>query len=126
MENVMLAKLLGLLLVIMSVGFLVNFDILKKVSKELNKSYALEIIISFMRTLLGLVLVLSYNVWTGPYLLVTVVGWLILGVGVSGLLLPHQIMAAVPAITKKETPLKVTLGITLVLGAVLTYFGFFM
>ncbi len=107
--NLILVKLLGLLLVIMSVGFLINFNVLQKISKELNKSYALEIIISFMRTLLGLVLVLSYNVWTGPYLLVTVVGWLILGVGVSGLLLPHQIMAAVPALTKKTAPLKVML-----------------
>ncbi len=118
-------KILWLLLVIMSLAPLLNFGVFKKAMKEVEKLYIVELLISMFRTILGLVIVLFFNVWTGPYLLVTVVWWLSLGIGVAGLLLPHQIMDALPMMTKKPAVLKALLVLTLALGLVMTYFGFF-
>lgn len=117
-------KLLGLLLVIMSVAPLLNFGVFQKAMKEMQKLYIVEMMLSIFRVVLGLVIVLFFNVWTGPQVLVTVVGWLTLGVGVSGLVLPHQIMGALPMITKNPVVIKGLLVVTLVLGLVMTYFGF--
>ncbi len=118
-------KLLGLLLVIMSVAPLLNFGMFSKAMKEVEKLYIVEMMISLFRVVLGLVIVLFVNVWTGPMILVTVVGWLSLGVGIAGLLLPHQIMDALPMLSKKPAVTKGLLVLTLVLGLAMTYFGFF-
>ncbi len=117
-------KLLGLLLVIMSVAPLLNFKMFSKAMKEVEKLYIVEMLISLFRVVLGLVIVLFFNVWTGPMVLVTVVGWLSLGVGVAGLLLPHQIMDVLPMLSKRPTTVKLLLVMVLALGLSMSYLGF--
>ena len=124
MTSLFLAKVMGLFMLIMSLSMLVNFHKLPKLLKELAKNTALVFFSGFPAILLGLLIVLSHNVWTNdPRWIITLMGWLILIKGVLRISMPEKMAGFVSRISPRAH--FVMLLIVLLLGAYLALFGFY-
>ena len=94
--SVLLAKLIGLPILVVGLGFLFDKEHFKKVMKEVVTSPGLYYMSGMMALIVGLVIVLYHNVWEGTWeIAITVIGWFALVKGVVRLLLPRWGMGIV-------------------------------
>ena len=81
--SIFLARVLGLYLVIVPLAVLVNRKHLPRLGEEFSTNLGLNILASVFALVLGLLLVVSHNVWSRDWrILITVLGWLTLAKGV--------------------------------------------
>ena len=78
-----------------------------------------------MSLVLGLLVVLSHNIWTGWEIIITIFGWLAIGKGVLYLLLPDFSNDLVKHFNT-ENIFNISAFGNIVLGAVLLYAGFIL
>ena len=77
--SISLTKVLGLYLVIVPLAALVNRKHLPRLVEEFSTSLGLNILASVVALVLGLLLVVSHNVWSRDWrVLITILGWLTL------------------------------------------------
>ena len=78
-----LAQALGIIMITVSVSFLMNRDQLHDILKDVMSHAGLQFVAGMMPLILGTLLVLGHPVWRWQLsVLVTLVGWLILLIGV--------------------------------------------
>ena len=83
--SVFLAKVLGLYLVIVAPAALLNRRHFPRLIKEFSDSLAMVVLSGFVALVLGLLLVVSHNVWTTDWrVIITLLGWLTLIKVLSG------------------------------------------
>jgi len=81
--SIFLAKVLGLYLVIVSLAVLVNRKRLPRLVEEFSTNIGLNFLASIFALVLGLLLVVSHNIWTADWrVIITILGWLTLAKGV--------------------------------------------
>ena len=121
--SIFLAKVLGLYLVIVPLAVLVNRKHLPRLVEEFSTNVGLNILASIFALVLGLLLVVSHNVWTADWrVLVTILGWLTLAKGVVRLLFLEQ-MQKLSALSLKPW-WAVVLVLFVLVGLYLSYVGF--
>ena len=77
--SVFLAKVLGLYLVIVAPAALLNRKHFPRLIKEFSDSLAMVVLSGFVALVLGLLLVVSHNVWTADWrVIITLLGWVTL------------------------------------------------
>jgi len=93
---------------------------------ELVKSPALLYILGFISLLLGLLVVLTHDVWNAGFLplIVTLLGWIMVLRGVSALFISHGTLMRWIRLARIEQLAWLYAAILLVFGAYLTYAGF--
>ena len=121
--SIFLAKVLGLYLLILALAALLNRKHLPRVIEELSQNLALVFMSGAMSLILGLLLVLSHNVWTSDWrVIITLVGWLTLIRSVGRVPAPGRVASVAGKLgSGLITPMLV---VFLLLGAYLTYVGF--
>jgi hypothetical protein len=121
--SIFLAKVLGLYLVIVPLAVLVNRKHLPRLVEEFSTNVGLNILASIFALVLGLLLVVSHNVWTADWrVLVTILGWLTLAKGVVRLLFLER-MQKLSALSLKPW-WAVVLVLLVLVGLYLSYVGF--
>lgn len=124
MTSLFLAKVMGLFMLIISLILLINFHKFPKLVKAFTKNTLLVFISGFPAVLLGLLIVLTHNVWTNdPRWIITLIGWLILIKGVLRISMPEKVASIAARISPRG--LFVMLLLILLVGAYLALFGFY-
>jgi hypothetical protein len=121
--SIILAKVMGLALIFMCLAFLRNQKVFDALIVSFKHDLALIIFSGFVLTIMGLLVVVYHNVWTGGWrVLITLLGYLTLLKGLLRLLLPQQVADLAARVTKGW---RATCAIVfLCLGIYLTYIGF--
>ena len=122
-HSIFLAKVLGLYLLIVPAAVLLNRKQFAELAKEFVANPAIVFLSGLLALILGLLMVVSHNVWTADWrAVITFIGWLTLAKGVVRILFPEKLATFVidPSSTKWTFALIVLLG----LGIYLTCVGF--
>ena len=122
-HSIFLAKVIGLYLLIVPAAVFLKRKQFAELAKEFAANLALVFLSGLIALVLGLLIVVSHNVWTADWrTVITFFGWLTLAKGVIRILFPEKLatLAIDPSSTKWTLALIVLLG----LGTCLTYIGF--
>jgi hypothetical protein len=127
MTTIFLSRLLGLYLIAISVGMLVNKRRTLATLDEMARSGPWMLFSGMVAAAAGLAIVLGHNEWSGGTLVVavTLFGWAALLKGVSLLLVPPEQMAAAYKGLGFERFFHVWMGAVLVIGLWITLDAFF-
>lgn len=121
-----LAKLYGAVFLAMGLGILFNSAYYKKTFEEMLKDKTYIFLGGIMALIIGLVMVLKHNVWESSWVvIITLFGWIGLVKGVSLLVFPSVAGSFKPWFYNKSFLMVLGVG-TVILGAVLSYFGWFV
>ena len=121
--SLFLAKVLGLYLVIIIPAVVINRKHLHTFVDELTRSIALSYVLGFFALVVGLLVVITHNVWTLDWRgLITLLGWLAILKGVLRLYIPETLLTIAKKFT--TTALMVWGAPFFVIGLYLVYVGF--
>jgi len=120
-----LAQIFGIYLIVEGIVFLTKKKMILQAMKEIGKSERMMWGIGSLEFFIGLVLVLSHNIWSGPAstIVVTVIAWLTMIEGASYALFPKSVMQKIIGFFHKDWYLLVSVVI-LAIGIYLAYVGF--
>lgn len=122
----LIAQLIGIFCLVVGAAILVQKKDFVAIVDELVKSPALLYILGFISLLLGLLVVLTHDVWNAGFLplIVTLLGWIMVLRGVSALFISHGTLMRWIRLARIEQLAWLYAAILLVFGAYLTYAGF--
>ncbi len=123
--SLFLAKAMGLYFVIISISVLINRQNMSSVISEIMKNSALQLILGINILIIGLLLILSHNIWVFSWeVIITITGWLIFTKGLLNVAVPNLAKRmAKPFIKSKKIPYYAIL-INFLLGLYFCYYGF--
>ncbi|NQT32994.1 MAG: DUF2065 family protein [Candidatus Omnitrophica bacterium] len=125
--TVLIAKILGPLYVVVGLGILVNPKTYQKIMGDFFENTALLYIGGLMAFLFGVIIIIFHNEWAvNLSLIITILGWLALIKGIVLLVFPSAMKRIAAIYGKSATSIRVAGFIALVLGAVLSYMGYFV
>lgn len=123
--TIILAKILGLYLVIMGIALLVHKKYYKAAMTNAVKSEGLLLIIGVFTLIFGLILVAMHNIWVLDWpVIITLLAWATLIKGAVRLLYPKIAGKSVKLLNNK-TAYNAIMIIMIVLGLFLVYKGFY-
>ncbi len=123
--SLLLGKVVGIYLLVMGISLLIRKETWMHVVKKYTKNSALMMAVATAELIVGLLIVLTHNIWVNDWVVVvTVIGWLMFIEGVVYLLLPVETMKKLVKSFNKPAYYKVCGIIALVLGILLTYITF--
>jgi uncharacterized membrane protein HdeD (DUF308 family) len=123
--SIFIAKTLGLYLLIVSIGTLLNASRVKKVLNDIIDNPSLLLLSGILALIFGILLVVSHNIWQPDWrVIITLVGWLALVKGIICICYPKLSIKITRYFVKKKAANKISGIITLFLGIFLCYFGF--
>ena len=124
--SVFIARIFGLCYLILGAGLLFNQKAFQRVMEDFCKNAALVFYGGILSLVIGVVIILTHNVWVANWtVMITIIGWLGLLKGIWIIVFPNTVPKFMQAYQKNENLLMVHSIGALILGAVLTYFGFF-
>ena len=124
--SVFIAKIFGLCYLIMGAGFLFNRKAFQQVMEDFCKNAAVVFYGGLLALVIGVVIILTHNVWvTNWTVMITIIGWLALIKGIWIIVFPNTVPKLMQVYKKNKNLLIVNPIVMLILGAVLTFFGFF-
>jgi uncharacterized protein YacL len=120
-----LAKVLGGYLIIVSNAMNVNMpQFITNVNNLINNA-GLMLVSGFFTLIIGLLMVMSHNVWQWNWrVIITIFGWLALLKGASLVIYPQFLDQLSLLFISNTNAAFIGAGIDLILGLVLSYFGF--
>jgi hypothetical protein len=123
--SIFIAKLLGPMYVVVGVALLIKPQMFRTILPEFIRSPTLVYLAGFIGLLAGMALVLTHHVWVLDWrLIITVIGWLTLVRALITIFQPQWIVAAGTAILARRG-IFVGAGVAnLIIGLVLSYFGY--
>lgn len=118
-----LAEVWGISIVVISFALLANEKHLRSIFAKIETDESL-FVWGFISLIIGIAMILAYNVWAqGWQVIITVLGWLALIKGLVLLFLPEQMKKWAKKINiQKWMPFY--LVVLIIIGLVITYFGF--
>ena len=89
--SIYLGQIFGLYLFITSLALLINQKFFKKAIEDAVKNAAILMIMGIITLILGLILVISHNVWVRNWrIIITIISWLILIKGILMFIFPNM------------------------------------
>ena len=123
--SLFLAKALGLYLVILSIGMLFDAARFRPLIIGIVDNPALLFLSGFIALILGIVLVVSHNLWVLDWrLIMTITAWLILIKGIIRVVFPEMFIDVSRKWVKNDIAYYVTGIVCLGFGVFLAYHGF--
>lgn len=122
---VFIARIFGLCYLIIGAGFVFNRRAFQQVMEDFCKNAALVFLGGMIALVIGVVIILTHNVWVANWtVMITVIGWLGLIKGIWMIVFPNSVSKFMQVYQKNESLPIIHSIVALVLGAVLTFFGF--
>jgi hypothetical protein len=123
--SIFLAKLLGPILLLAAVAVFVNRKAIDALAREVLDGHALLLLLGFLDFTAGLAIVLTHNVWVANWrVIITLLGWLLLVRGVVRSVIPDQVRPYGLKLLRNPNFINGVVAVMLVLGLVLSYFGY--
>ena len=124
--TVYLGKLIGLFLLIAALAMFLDEDSIVEMATALVDDRALLLIVGLLALGIGLAIVVGHNVWSGGLfpIVITLFGWSQLVRGLLLLFLPAEAQITFFQVMRLEDFFYLYAGISLAIGAYLTYAGF--
>ena len=120
-----IAKLLGPFILVVGVGMLVNQSVYRSIISEFLHSAPLVYLSGLLILIAGLAIVNVHNSWTSGWsVVITVIGWLMLIGGMVRLVLPQMAIGIGTTVYGSGVALFVLAIVSLVLGGLLTFKGY--
>ena len=120
-----LSKVLGLYLIIVSIMMITNMQQFTANVTSLINNNAAMFLTGFVTLILGLLMVVSHNVWQWNWrVIITLFSWIVLLKGLSLLLYPQFIDKTTVLFVKNADAAYIAGAFDFVLGVVLCNFGF--
>jgi hypothetical protein len=120
-----LAKLIGPVFIVGGLGMLFNTDIYRAMFQRALHDHMLIYLSGVLALSVGLAIIAVHNDWKWHWpLIITVVGWLALIGGTVRMLAPQAIEAAGLAVLSYPNFFIVDGGLAVLLGVLLSYFGY--
>jgi hypothetical protein len=124
--SLFIAKLLGPMFLVLGVALLTRPEAFRALLREFIASGVLLYMAGFFGLLGGLALLLTHNVWTLDWrLLITLIGWTTLIRALATIFSPQWIASAGAWLIEHKGAFPVSAALDLIVGAILTYFGYF-
>jgi hypothetical protein len=124
--SLFIAKLIGPMLLVVAVAVFARPEAFRSLLREFVASAISMYMAGFFGLLGGLALVLVHNVWALDWrVLITLIGWATLVRALVTIFAPQWIASIGAKLIEFRGVFAVAAAIDLVLGAVLTYFGYF-
>ena len=124
--SLFIVKILGPCFLVVALGIMFNREFYQKVMEDFCKNSALMFFGGMFPLVIGLVIVLSHNVWVSSWpVIITIYGWAGILKGIWLLVFPNSAAKFTQAYSKNKTLLLVHSVVILLLGAALTIFGYF-
>ena len=123
--SIFLAKVIGLLFVIMGLLFFFYKKNFKIIFKAMANEEAM-VLSGYLSLVLGLCMVVGHDFWYGGIwrVIITLIGWLALIKGIVRLACPKYTVKMIHKLRKKDSILQAMVVFMMVLGAYLAYMGF--
>ena len=122
--SIYLAKLMGPIYLVIAIGMLLNRDYFRAMAREVAASPALFYLTGVLALVVGGLIVILNNVWSGWAVVITLVGWAAIAKGVVRTVLPTQATSWVAKVTGNANAMTAAGVATLALGAFLTAMGY--
>jgi glucan phosphoethanolaminetransferase (alkaline phosphatase superfamily) len=124
--TILIARTFAIFYLITGLGMLSNAKIFAKYMKDLEKNKGIMFMGSAFILMLGIVLVLSHNIWDkGPALLITIIAWLTFIKGTFFFLFPEHMFNMLKNWEAKES-ISAAGAVMILLGGLLGYVGFIL
>lgn len=124
-RSIYLAKLIGPVFVVVGIGMLLNTHLYLVMAEQGLRSYVLIYLSGILTLTAGLALVLAHNVWEADWrLIITLLGWLGVIGGTFRILWPQEVVEVGRAVIAHSEALMFGGFFVLVLGGVLSYYGY--
>lgn len=124
-RSIYLAKLFGPVLMVLGLGLLVRYPEPLGIFQDILGNPTLIFILCILGLLGGLAVILAHNIWAADWrLIITILGWLSAIESAVWLIVPHMPLSRIvrPLLTPE---LVLVYGVVvLLLGALLSYFGY--
>jgi hypothetical protein len=125
LTSIFIAKLMGPILCVVAISILFDEKSIRAMAKDVFGSHALLYIFGIVDLLLGLVLVTVHNVWVLDWrVIITLIGWISIVRGLVRILFTPYVMKNAPKLFRKQGLLMGVAIVMLILGAVLSYYGY--
>ncbi len=122
--SLFLAKVIGLYMVITGFFYLLKKDMIQEIVEDWLAHPAISAFGAILALIVGLLIVLSHNVWTTSWVVViTLIGYMSLLKGIWRLFFPHLFVDLAQHVGKKPGHLIIG-GVTLAIGLWLSIMGF--
>jgi hypothetical protein len=123
--SIFLAKAIGIYLIFISISFILHEKRLKGLMMNMMKNPALMLISGFIPLLIGILLVVTHNIWVMDWrVIITIAGWLALLKGMSIILFPEFLINWSIKWMNNKLAYYATFLFVFLMGAVLIYFGY--
>ena len=120
-----LAKLIGLVSIIVYGGVLLNRNYYKQVWQELPRQPLLLFVLGIIPLILGLLILLVHNVWTLDWrVLITLIGLIMTLSGIMRLVFPETVLKMAPHVLESKNAIFISSIIMFLIGIYLTLIGF--
>jgi hypothetical protein len=124
--SIFLARLLGPSMLVVVAGLIVNRANYRALAHEFLGSPALIYLAGLLALVAGLAIVLTHNVWVmGWPVIITIFGWASLIAGILRIVFPTPLARFAERVVDNQAVLIGSILVYLVLGAWLTYVGYF-
>jgi hypothetical protein len=123
--SIFLAKVIGLYFVIVGLFTVIRYEYIEKTLKELNREPGMILIIAIITVILGLLLVISHNIWVMDWrIIITLVAWFTLLIGLFRLFFLDSVVKLGEWWIKHKGFLFSITALFFLIGLYLTYKGF--
>lgn len=120
-----LGKVIGIYLIIVCIAMFINMPaFIDRVNSLINNT-ALMFVVGFITLILGLLMVVSHNIWQLNWrVVITIISWLVLLKSISIIFYPQFIDQLSLSFVQNINVAYIGAAIDLILGLLLCYFGF--
>ena len=123
--SLFIARLLGPVFLVIGIALLTKPEAYRSLLREFVASAVSMYLAGFLGLVGGLALLLTHNLWVLDWrLVITLIGWISLLRGVTTILWPGSLAPVADWVLKHRSSFVVSAAIDLVVGLVLSYFGY--
>ena len=120
-----LAQVFGIYALVGGLSGILHQERMRKALQEVTRSYLIPYFDGVIALLVGLLIVLTHNVWDSLVAgVISLIGWLAIIEGVAMLLLPQKMIVAVARLFDSKGAVLIWSVVALLLGVYLIYVGF--
>jgi hypothetical protein len=124
--SLFIAKLLGPMFLVLGAALLTRPEAFRALLREFIASGVLMHLAGFFGLLGGLAMLLTHNVWALDWrVLITLIGWTTLIRALVTIFSPQWIVSAGAWLIEHKGAFPASAALDLIVGAILTYFGYF-
>lgn len=124
--SIQIAGLMGPILLVAAIAMLMNAQDIQEMARRFLEDRALVYVSGVLAMLGGLAIVNAHNVWVADWpVIITLFGWAMIIGGATRMALPFAVNMIGSAMTQNPTLIRMSGAVWVLVGAFLTYKGYF-